>query len=592
MIKLADVLQENSVIEEIDLSNNLLDAKSAFWLSYGLRINTSLKSFIVNGNPIGSSGIKFLLQSINSNEKGKMENLKMKETETIVQAQKQQIFDPLNVERDYVLELSNIYDRVILYHLLDIDEKIFQISPEEEEMHQGDWFIEAKLAGSSWTPPKDKDKDGKWNLGPEPKDRLIFRFSLDPKRNQKPGPKDPELPKGTIIDSKSLIKPLIPDTVLEKNVDLLIKLLLEENPACQREMVETMCQEYCFTFVQAREILKTIEDESKIYVWVRLFNRIMNRHLRYDLLQYLPNIESKLIAHKHLGAAYTFTYYNPTGRYKLKLSNKPEREVAMSLLMYNRKYKLLVKQGDITDRSKMGNQSCFRNEKLSGESFTYTENFILPSHGLFECDFVYLVNPPHQDERTSEDKQDMIKDLILSLDGNIENQITAFRVLSEYLVLSSEQLGDFVDLIDNATWKTECYIAGVGRTYDIRNFDFIKKRWKYPETSKEIYNRFGIFNLFNPYKWTGSYRLDLSVFEERMVWKILLELAKTEGYKFMTNVVLDGKAYDEINKEFCDTLPEDGIFEGSYVAPEEAADKELRERVGRKYFDWTSDDMD
>jgi hypothetical protein len=67
-----------------------------------------------------------------------MENLKMKETETIVQAQKQQIFDPLNVERDYVLELSNIYDRVILYHLLDIDEKIFQISPEEEEMHQGD----------------------------------------------------------------------------------------------------------------------------------------------------------------------------------------------------------------------------------------------------------------------------------------------------------------------------------------------------------------------------------------------------------------------------------------------------------------------
>lgn len=126
--------------------------------------------------------------------------------------------------------------------------------------------MEAKLAGSSWTPPKDKDKDGKWNLGPDPKDRLTFKFSLDPKRNQKPGPKDPELPKGTIIDSKSLIKPLIPDTVLEKNVDLLIKLLLEENPVCQREMIETMCQEYCFTFVQAREILKTIEDESKIYV--------------------------------------------------------------------------------------------------------------------------------------------------------------------------------------------------------------------------------------------------------------------------------------------------------------------------------------
>jgi hypothetical protein len=54
----------------------------------------------------------------------------------------------------------------------------------------------------------------------------------------------------------------------------------------------------------------------------------------------------------YLGQAYNFTYYNPNGHYKLKLSNKPEKEVALTLLMYNRKFKLLVQQGDITDRSK------------------------------------------------------------------------------------------------------------------------------------------------------------------------------------------------------------------------------------------------
>lgn len=110
----------------------------------------------------------------------------------------------------------------------------------------------------------------------------------------------------------------------------------------------------------------------------------MNRHFRFDLLQYLDNIETKQIAHKHLGEAYKFTFYNPTGHYKLKLSNKPERDVAITLLMFNRKYKLLVKQGDVTDRSKFGNQSCFRNEKISGASFMYTEDFILPHHGTFE----------------------------------------------------------------------------------------------------------------------------------------------------------------------------------------------------------------
>lgn len=202
----------------------------------------------------------------------------------------------------------------------------------------------------------------------------------------------------------------------------------------------------------------------------------------------------------YLGQAFNFNYYNPTGHYKLKLSNKPEKEVALTLLMFNRKYKLLVQQGDITDRSRNGNKSCFRNEKLGGVPFIYNENFILPDHGILECDFVYLLNPPHKDEQTSEDKVDMIKDLILTMEGSIENQITSFRALSEFLVLSSDQLGGFVELIDDPNWKTECFIAGVGRTYDIRNYDFIKKKWKYPETSKQIYNRFGIFNLFNPHR--------------------------------------------------------------------------------------------
>jgi hypothetical protein len=70
------------------------------------------------------------------------------------------------------------------------------------------------------------------------------------------------------------------------------------------------------------------------------------------------------------------------------------------------------------------------------------------------------------------------------------------------------------------------YIAGVARICDYRNYDFIKHRVKYPEAIMAIYKRFGIINLFNPYRPNGSYRLDLSVYEERVVCKILLELAK------------------------------------------------------------------
>jgi hypothetical protein len=74
------------------------------------------------------------------------------------------------------------------------------------------------------------------------------------------------------------------------------------------------------------------------------------------------------------------------------------------------------------------------------------------------------------------------------------------------------------------------YLAGIGRICDYKNYDFIKHRVKFPEAIREIYKRFGILNLFNPHRPNGSYRLDLSIFEEKIVCKMLLELAKWEGF--------------------------------------------------------------
>jgi hypothetical protein len=88
---------------------------------------------------------------------------------------------------------------------------------------------------------------------------------------------------------------------------------------------------------------------------------------------------------------------------------------------------------------------------------------------------------------------------------------------------------------------------------------------KFPEAIIDIYKRFGILNLFNTFRPNGSYRLDLSVYEERTVCKILFELARQEGFAQMTNVHLDGKPHETVNKEFMDKLGDSGIFEGTYI---------------------------
>lgn len=73
------------------------------------------------------------------------------------------------------------------------------------------------------------------------------------------------MPKGTIVDYKSLIKPVISEAALEKSLDLLIRLYLEENSVCQKELIDSMCQSNYFTYNQAKEILKTFKDDDKVF---------------------------------------------------------------------------------------------------------------------------------------------------------------------------------------------------------------------------------------------------------------------------------------------------------------------------------------
>jgi hypothetical protein len=133
--------------------------------------------------------------------------------------------------------------------------------------------------------------------------------------------------------------------------------------------------------------------------------------------------------------------------------------------------------------------------------------------------------------------------------------------------------------VDN-TWKSEVYISGIARVVDYKNYDFIKHRVKFPETIRDVYKRFGILNLFNTFRPNGSYRLDLSIFEERIVCKILLELAKAEGLAFMTNVSFDNKPLETITKEFIDKVPESGVFEGTYICQQSGVKEDIREKVG------------
>ena len=124
----------------------------------------------------------------------------------------------------------------------------------------------------------------------------------------------------------------------------------------------------------------------------------------------------------------------------------------------------------------------------------------------------------------------------------------------------------------DAKWRFKVYMAGIGRVWDVWNIDFIKHKFKYPGVMESLYKHFGILNMFCPFRPNGSYLLKLFEYEERIVCKMLCELAMKEGVNFMQPIKLNGKPMERMTKEFARKPPEVGVIELTYACPPEKED--------------------
>jgi len=111
-----------------------------------------------------------------------------------------------------------------------------------------------------------------------------------------------------------------------------------------------------------------------------------------------------------------------------------------------------IKAKEVVDRSQVGNQSCFRNERINKEKFKMSQTWKLPDQGIFEFDFVWMGPKPHEAEQSPmEDIQVLLEwfDMTyqqlkskakgkeaLARVGEVLSE--CFRGISEYFVFSSE----------------------------------------------------------------------------------------------------------------------------------------------------------
>ena len=118
------------------------------------------------------------------------------------------------------------------------------------------------------------------------------------------------------------------------------------------------------------------------------------------------------------------------------------------------------------------------------------------------------------------------------------------------------------------------------RCWDYFNLDTCKHFVKNRAVVDQLYKRFGILNMFNPRRPNGTYQLELHIYEEKQVLKLLCELAKVEGWQYFSDVQLNGKAVEKMSMDVVKGLPEYGTIVLTYQCPNEKAKADVRDKLG------------
>jgi hypothetical protein len=86
--------------------------------------------------------------------------------------------------------------------------------------------------------------------------------------------------------------------------------------------------------------------------------------------------------------------------------------------------------------------------------------------------------------------------------------------------------------------------------------------------------------MFSPHHPNGDYVLKLWIYEEKIVAKMLCELARSEGWAFMQNIKLSGQKIDKMSNDVIRQITDSGIFECTYMCPAEKLKLDAREKLG------------
>ena len=367
---LGHALMMNGRLLHLDLTKNQINGRGAALIAEGLAENRNLQSLILDENPLGAVGGRLLIRAspkMNNERELSLSNCNAASATAAVKDSS--VFDPSQPTGTYELDMAESYSHIVVKHLLlfiDRNTGIFATPPE--------------LEGKRWNPPSAQDlQDEKAKL-PE-KGILSFKFEM---HRSKPAEED-SLNNTDMI----MIERLFQLAARGSDREALIFMITSGGTFIKSEHVAFLFQKY----------MKTPQEQ------VQLVTKCMFRLLDSDAKDSLIDMLSPeaFAIFKRTTSQYTrlFTPNNPTGRYKLDLSQETDYELFMTLLSARD-----IAHREMLRRHKAGRPGDLACNKMAPPEYVFinlkydNENLELPvSHwnperrGLLEFDYVEANHP-------------------------------------------------------------------------------------------------------------------------------------------------------------------------------------------------------
>lgn len=349
----ASMFEENNTLESLDLSHNSLCERAALIVAENIRLNSTITYLNLNDNPLGPVGARLmfkLMDVLGEDRHLLFENCNFDAKSRFC------TFDVVNPQGAYELDLASPYQRTIGMFLIRSagSNLADQVKNVRYERRSHDILVY-----------KNKTSDLPfWG-------KLEFTFSKYSKRGK------------------------LDEVVNARTFERLQKMACSEMAGDRKAVILGFSHSMHLGSHQLGMLIDDMQSGSaqRVHMLANLFSRIVDRAQFDEIEEKLSPIELAALK-QQLGALYNFSDENPTGHYRLNLSNPFDHQLAHKILELNNDERQERKDKNLFDTSDDGQYMNFRNETIDGKAFVWNGAYKVPDVGLLEFDYVSTTRPP------------------------------------------------------------------------------------------------------------------------------------------------------------------------------------------------------